>query len=110
MGQFSYLGVLLFIFLTTLMLELVLKARVWQKLKRLTLTIIPVVLVMALWDWYAIENSHWFFNDQLTTGIILFNFLPIEEFLFFIFVPIAALLSFEAVRSIKKELVPGESQ
>lgn len=110
MGQFSYLGVLLFIFLTTLMLELILKARVWQKLKRLTLTIIPVVLAMTLWDWYAIENNHWFFNEKLTTGVILLNFLPIEEFLFFIFVPIAALLSFEAVRSIKKELVPGESQ
>jgi len=110
MEQFSYLGVLLFIFSTTLLLEIVLKARVWQKFKRLIFTIIPVLLAMTLWDWYAIKNNHWFFNDQLTTGIILFGFLPIEEFLFFIFVPIAALLSFEAVRSIKKESVPGENQ
>ncbi len=109
MEQFSYLGVLLFIFFTTLLLELILKARVWQKFKRLVLTIIPVLFAMTLWDWYAIRNDHWFFNEDLTTGIVLFNFLPIEEFLFFIIVPIAALLSFEAVRSIKKEQVPGEN-
>lgn len=109
MGQFSYLGVLLFIFLVTLMLELILKARVWQKMKRLILTVIPVVIAMTLWDWYAIVNNHWFFNEKLTTGVVVFNFLPIEELLFFIFVPIAALLSFEAVRSIKKESVPGEN-
>lgn len=109
MGQFSYLAVLLFIFITTLFLELILKARVWQKMKRLFFTLVPVLVAMTLWDWYAIKESHWFFNEQLTTGLILFGFLPIEEFLFFIFVPIAALLSFEAVRSIKKQPVLGES-
>ncbi len=109
MGQFSYLGVLLFIFLATFLLEVVLKARVWQKFRRLFLTIVPVVLAMTLWDWYAIINDHWYFNDVLTSGLILFNFLPIEELLFFIFVPIASLLTFEAVRSIKKESVPGEN-
>ncbi len=108
MGQFSYLGVLLLIFLVTFLLEVVLKARVWQKFKRLIFTIVPVVLAMTLWDWYAISNDHWYFNDELTSGLLLFNFLPIEELLFFILVPIASLLTFEAVRSIKKESVPGE--
>lgn len=109
MSQFSYLAVLLFIFLVTLFLELVLKARVWQKTKRLFLTILPVLIVMTLWDWYAITESHWFFDKNFTTGLILFGFLPIEELLFFIFVPIAALLTFEVVRSIKKQPVPGEN-
>lgn len=110
MAQYSYLGVLLFIFFTTLMLELVLNARVWRKLKRLIITVIPVVIAMTVWDWYAIVNDHWFFNESLTTGIILFGFLPLEELLFFIVVPIAALLSFEAVRSIKKTPIAGESK
>ena len=68
----------------------------------------PVVILMVIWDYYAIINNHWFFDPEKTTGIILFGFLPIEELLFFIIVPIAALLSFEAVRSIKKEKVGGE--
>jgi lycopene cyclase domain-containing protein len=110
MGQFSYLAVLGFIFSITLLLELILKARVWQKFKRLLLTVIPVMAAMTLWDWYAIKESHWFFNSELTSGVILFGFLPLEEFLFFFFVPIAALLTFEAVRSIKGDRVTGEQR
>lgn len=110
MGQFSYLAVLGFIFFVTLLLELILKARVWQKVKRLLLTVIPVMAAMTLWDWYAIRENHWFFNAELTSGIILFGFLPLEEFLFFFFVPIAALLTFEAVRSIKGDQVRGDQR
>jgi lycopene cyclase domain-containing protein len=63
---------------------------------------------MVIWDYYAIINNHWFFDPEKTTGITLIGFLPLEELLFFIIVPIAALLSFEAVRSIKKEKVGDE--
>ncbi len=108
MLKFSYIAVLVFIFLGTVWLEIILKARVYQKLKRLILTIIPVVILMVIWDYYAIVNNHWFFDPEKTTGITLIGFLPIEELLFFIIVPIAALLSFEAVRSIKKEKVGDE--
>jgi lycopene cyclase domain-containing protein len=108
MLKFSYIAVLVFIFLGTVWLEIILKARVYQKFKRLILTIIPVVILMVIWDYYAIINNHWFFDPEKTTGITLIGFLPLEELLFFIIVPIAALLSFEAVRSIKKEKVGNE--
>lgn len=108
MLKFSYVAVLVFIFLGTVWLEIILKARVYQKFKRLILTIIPVVILMVIWDYYAIVNNHWFFDPEKTTGITLIGFLPLEELLFFIIVPIAALLSFEAVRSIKKEKVGDE--
>jgi lycopene cyclase domain-containing protein len=108
MLKFSYIAVLVFIFLGTVWLEIILKARVYQKFKRLILTIIPVVILMVIWDYYAIINNHWFFDPEKTTGITLIGFLPLEELLFFIIVPIAALLSFEAVRSIKKEKVGDE--
>ena len=108
MLKFSYVAVLVFIFLGTVWLEIILKARVYQKFKRLILTIIPVVILMVIWDYYAIVNNHWFFDPEKTTGLTLIGFLPLEELLFFIIVPIAALLSFEAVRSIKKEKVGDE--
>ncbi len=108
MLKFSYIVVLVFIFLGTVWLEIILKARVYQKFKRLILTIIPVVILMVIWDYYAIVNNHWFFDPEKTTGLTLIGFLPLEELLFFIIVPIAALLSFEAVRSIKKEKVGDE--
>jgi lycopene cyclase domain-containing protein len=108
MSKFSYLGVLAFILFGTVWLEIVLQARVLRKLKRLVLTITPVVILYVIWDYYAITNYHWFFDETKVTGIILFGFLPIEELLFFIIVPIAALLSFEAVRSIKQEVAGDE--
>lgn len=103
MIRYSYIGVLAFILFGTIWLEIVLQARVLRKLKRLVLTIIPVVVLYVIWDYYAITNNHWFFDETRTSGIILWGFLPLEELLFFIIVPIAALLSFEAVRSVKQE-------
>lgn len=103
MSKFSYIGVLVFILFGTIWLEIIMQARVLRKIKRLVLTLIPVVILYVLWDYYAIMNDHWFFDEDKTTGIILIGFLPLEELLFFITVPIAALLSFEAVRSVKRE-------
>ena len=108
MTKFSYLGVLAFILFGTVWLEIILQARVLRKLKRLVLTITPVVILFVIWDYYAITNNHWFFDETKVTGITLIGFLPLEDLLFFIIVPIAALLSFEAVRSIKQEKAGDE--
>ena len=108
MSKFSYLGVLAFILFGTVWLEIILQARVLRKLKRIVLTITPVVILFVIWDYYAITNNHWLFDETKVTGITLIGFLPLEELLFFIIVPIAALLSFEAVRSIKQEKAGDE--
>ena len=91
---------LVFIFFVTLPLALVLRARVYSKPLRLILTLIPMLIAFLAWDFYAIERGHWWFDEQRVTGLSI-GILPIEELLFFIVVPIAALLTFEAVRSIK---------
>lgn len=59
-----------------------------------------MLIAFLVWDFYAIERGHWWFDEQRVTGLSI-GILPIEELLFFIIVPIAALLTFEAVRSIK---------
>jgi len=56
MSKFSYLGVLAFILFGTVWLEIVLQARVLRKLKRLVLTITPVVILYVIWDYYAITK------------------------------------------------------
>ncbi len=53
MMKFSYLAVLAFIFFGTVWLEIILNARVYRKIKRLILTIVPVVILMVIWDYYA---------------------------------------------------------
>jgi len=105
---YSYLGVLAFILLTTLPLELYLGIRVWRRPRRLALTVAPVVAVFVLWDLYAISNEHWFFDPEQTTGIVLGGLLPIEELLFFVVVPIASIMTLEAVRVVRWQWPVGD--
>jgi lycopene cyclase domain-containing protein len=106
--QYAYLGVLLFILVTTLPLELYLGIRVWRRPRRLALTVSPVVAVFVLWDLYAISNEHWFFDPEQTTGLVLGGLLPIEELLFFVVVPVAAVMTLEAVRVVRWQWPVGD--
>jgi lycopene cyclase domain-containing protein len=106
----SYLGVLLFIVLGTAWLEVLLRTRVYARLRRLVLTVAPVVAVFVLWDLYAIASGHWTFDPEQTTGIVFPGGLPLDEVLFFVVVPLAALLTLEAVRSVKRWQVGDEPE
>lgn len=99
---YAYLGVLAFILLTTLPLELYLGVRVWRRPRRLALTVAPVVVVFTVWDLYAISRDHWFFDPDQTSGVLLFGALPLEELLFFIIVPIAGVMTLEAVSVVRR--------
>ena len=97
----SYLGVLALVVLGTLPLELMLGVRVWRQGRRLLLTLLPVVAVFVVWDIYAIARDQWDFDPAQTVGVLLPGGLPLEELLFFLVVPIASILSLEAVRRVK---------
>ena len=101
MSHLAYLGVLAFTLIGTAWLEVFLRTRVYRRWQRLLLTIVPVVVVFSLWDLYAIAAAHWSFDSDRTTGVLL-GPLPLDEVLFFIVVPIAAILTLEAVRSVKR--------
>jgi lycopene cyclase domain-containing protein len=101
-SRFAYLGVLVFVLVGTAWLEVLLRARVYRRWRRLLLTLLPVVAVFVVWDIYAIASGHWTFDPERTTGVILPGNLPLDELLFFIVIPIAALLTLEAVRSVKR--------
>jgi lycopene cyclase domain-containing protein len=98
MGHLSYLAVLLFIIGGTVWLEYFLRTRVLRRPRRLFLSVAPVLGVFLVWDQYAIASGHWSFSEDLTTGLAVGD-LPLEEVLFFIVVPIASILTLEAVRS-----------
>lgn len=107
--HYAYLGVLVFILLATLPLELYLGVRVWRRPRRLVLTLLPVVVVFVTWDLYAIGADHWFFDPDQTTGILLGGVLPIEELLFFIVAPLAAIMTLEAVRVVRRWPIGDEA-
>jgi lycopene cyclase domain-containing protein len=101
MRHLSYLGVLLFIMVGTGWLEVVLRTHVYRRWKRLLLSLAPVVAVFVAWDLYAIARGHWTFDPARTTGVLLPGDLPLDELAFFVVVPVAAILTLEAVRSVK---------
>ncbi|AZL10305.1 lycopene cyclase domain-containing protein [Brevibacterium aurantiacum] len=99
MSSFEYLLLMGACLLITLPLELLFSARIYRRPKLLLGSLIPVVIVFSLWDIVAIGRDHWTYNPQFVTGIHLGN-LPLEELVFFIVIPVCALLSYEAVGSV----------
>ena len=83
-------------------LEVFLKVGVLKQFKRVALAIAPVAFLFIAWDKYAIAHGHWFFDKKQIVGIYGPWCIPLEEYLFFIVVPIAALMTIEAVRTTKK--------
>lgn len=98
MAHLTYLAVLAGCLLGAVWLEPVLRVGVLRQWRRLLLTLVPVVLVFGGWDVAAIAAHHWSYDRAQTTGVLLPGRLPLEELLFFIVVPVCAVLGFEAVR------------
>ncbi len=100
MGRFAYVAVLLGCLAAALWLEPVLRVNVLRRWRRLALTVLPVAAVFALWDAAAIAAGHWTFDPRQTTGVFLPAGVPLDELLFFLVVPVCAVLGFEAVRAV----------
>ncbi len=100
MRQYAYLLVLLGCLIGTAPLEVFLGTRVYARWRRLVLTLLPVLVVFVSWDLLAIDAGHWGYDPTQTTGVSLGS-LPLEELLFFVVIPICAVLTLEAVRAVK---------
>ena len=98
MAHLTYLAVLAGCLLAAVWLEPVLRVGVLRQWRRLLLTLVPVVLVFGGWDVAAIAAHHWSYDRAQTTGVLLPGRLPLEELLFFVVIPVCAILGFEAVR------------
>lgn len=99
MERWHYLFVLAACLAITLPLELLLGARVYRRPRLVIKTLLPVVAVFVTWDLLAYASGHWWFNDRHILGPRLLG-LPAEEWLFFIVVPLCALLTYEAVGNV----------
>ena len=108
MGNFSYIAVLVACLLGSGWLEIVLRTRVYRRWRRLAFSILPVLIVFTIWDIYAISQGHWTFDQRYVTGIIAIVNVPLEEILFFISIPICAVLTLEGVRSTKPKWLVGD--
>ncbi len=101
MRVLSYAGMLAFCLLGTLPLEVWLGVRVYRQWRRLALSLLCVVPVFLAWDIYAVDAGHWRFDPGQTLGVELPGGIPLEELLFFLVIPICAVLALEAVRRVR---------
>jgi lycopene cyclase domain-containing protein len=99
----AYLLVLAGCLAAALWLEPIFKVNVFRRWRRLLLTLLPVAAVFAAWDLAAIAAGHWRFDPAQTTGVVLPGGLPLDEVLFFLVVPLCAILGFEAVRAVLRK-------
>ena len=83
-------------------LELVLKVGVLRRFKRVAASVLPISALFIAWDIYAVDRGHWFFDKNQVVGIYGPFGIPVEEYLFFIVVPMAAIMTIEAVTTVKK--------
>lgn len=109
MDRFQYLLLMAGCVVLTLPLELVLGARVWRRPRRLLHALIGPVIIFSAWDVAAIAHHHWHYSRRYTTGWDLPGGLPVEEVVFFVVIPICALLTFEVVSSVLARR-PGASK
>lgn len=108
MSRLTYLAVLLFIVAGTGWLEVALRTRVYARWRRLLLTVLPVAVVFLGWDTYAVAAGQWSFDPERIVGVVLPGGVPLDEALFFLVVPVAAVLTLEAVRSVRRWQVGDE--
>lgn len=101
MERLAYLGILVFVLLGCLWLEIVLRTHVLRRWRRLLLSLVAPLLVFFAWDAYAIASGHWWFDEGRIIGWRLPGSVPIDEVLFFLVIPLAAILTLEAVRSVR---------
>lgn len=105
-GRWSYLAVLGFVLVGCLWLEFVMRTRVLRRWRRLLGAMVIPMLVFVAWDAYAIAEGHWYFDPGKILGFEVVAGVPIDEVLFFVCIPLAAILTLEAVRS-EKASSPG---
>lgn len=100
-GRWSYVAILCFVMVGCLWLEVALRTRVLRRWRRLLGSMVAPVVLFTAWDAYAISAGHWHFDLDRILGYKVVAGVPIDEVLFFVCIPLAAILTLEAVRAVK---------
>ena len=92
----SYAAMLAFVLIGTLPLHRYYRLSVLRQPLRLFLAIVPVAMLFVAWDLVAAAAGQWRFDPAQTLAVRLWG-LPLEEYAFFVVIPLAGILTFEAV-------------
>jgi len=73
---------------------------VYRQWRRLTKAVFPVAVAFLVWDEIAVGARVWTYDGTYITGLSIPFRVPIEEVLFFVVIPVCALLTYNAVTTI----------
>ncbi|HUW87994.1 MAG TPA: lycopene cyclase domain-containing protein [Candidatus Paceibacterota bacterium] len=110
MEKYGYVGMLAFTALASFWLEFALKVRVLRRIKQAAQSILPPAIFFLIWDAIAVLRNQWSFDADQVVGIYGPFHLPVEEYLFFIIIPLAAIMTLEAVRKVKIHWKVGDEE
>jgi lycopene cyclase domain-containing protein len=100
--HWSYVAVLVFCLIGTLPLVRAYRLTVFRRPLRLLAAIVLAAAPFLVWDLWATRAGHWHFDAAQTLPPRIAG-LPLEEIAFFVVVPLASILAFEAVRAVRGE-------
>ena len=101
---------LAFTVLASFWLEFALKVRVLRRIKRAVQSILLPAIFFLIWDAIAVSRNQWSFDAKQVLGFYGPFHLPLEEFLFFLVIPLAAIMTLEAVRRVKSHWNVGDEE
>jgi lycopene cyclase domain-containing protein len=99
MAHFQYLLLMAGCLVVTAPLEL-LGARVYRQPARLVRAVLPVAVVFLIWDGIAVAAGVWTYNPRYLSGVRLPVRVPVEELVFFLVVPVCAILTYGCVQAL----------
>jgi lycopene cyclase domain-containing protein len=97
--HWSYAAMLAFCLAGTIPLAAVFRLSVLRQPRRLLLTILVAGTPFLVWDIYATRAEQWGFDAAQTLPWRVAG-LPLEEIAFFVVIPLATVLTYEAVRAV----------
>ncbi|KAA8885720.1 lycopene cyclase domain-containing protein [Nocardia colli] len=99
MAHWQYLLILVLCLVLTAPLEF-LGPGVYRRPRLLLAAIAPALVVFVVWDLLAIAGGVWSYDPRFVLGVRLPGSMPVEEFLFFLVIPLCGLLTFGAVETL----------
>ena len=108
--KWGYVAMLAFTVVGSFWLEVAFKVEVLRRAVRAFTSILPVAAAFLIWDAWAVHHRDWYFDIKQILGIYGPFRIPLEEYLFFIVVPLAAIMTLEAVRKVKPQWKIGDEK
>ena len=105
--RWHYLGVLALCLVLTSPLEWAFGARVYRRPGATMKTLVAVLVPFVAADVWAVRRGLWSYSQRHVVGVTLFGSLPVEEVLFFVVIPLCALLTFGAVTTMLEHAPRG---